>query len=82
MWTDTSSDAKVLAAHQRMIDRMGTAAKDLGADFRYIYQNYAAQSQDVFAGYGEANYARLKDISKKHDPKQVFQRLQPGYFKL
>jgi hypothetical protein len=81
-WTDTSSDTKVLAAHQRMIDRMAAAAEALGLDFRYLYQNYAAQSQDVFASYGEANHARLQRISKKYDPKQVFQRLQPGYFKL
>jgi len=43
---------------------------------------YAAQEQNVFEGYGSANHAKLRIISKKYDPEGVFQRLQPGYFKL
>ncbi|KAK1634115.1 FAD binding domain-containing protein [Colletotrichum phormii] len=48
----------------------------------YIYMNYAAQFQDVISGYGADNKAKLKSIAKKYDPKEVFQKLQPGYFKL
>ena len=54
----------------------------MDADYKYIYQNYASQNQDVFAGYGAANKQRLIDISRKYDPEQIFQTLQPGYFKL
>ncbi|KAK5109863.1 hypothetical protein LTR62_006470 [Meristemomyces frigidus] len=82
MWADSSRDEEVMAAHSRMIDRMVAAAKELGVYHPYIYQNYAANEQDVFAGYGEENRARLREISRKFDPEQVFQRLQPGYFKL
>ena len=58
------------------------AAKDLGVYHRYIYQNYANITQDVFAGYGEENRERLREIQKKYDPEGVFSRLQPGYFKV
>lgn len=57
-------------------------AKERGMHDRYLYQNYADISQDVFAGYGEENLKKLREISKRYDPDQVFQRLQPGYFKL
>jgi hypothetical protein len=57
-------------------------AKSLALDHPFIYMNYAAQDQDVFAGYGKKSLARLKTIQKKYDPTGVFKRLQPGYFKL
>ena len=82
MWSDAADDDKVYAATSRVIQRSTDAAKKLGVYNKYIYQNYAAKGQDVFAGYGEANRQRLIKISEKYDTKGVFQKLQPGYFKL
>ncbi|KAL8940032.1 MAG: hypothetical protein Q9216_003031 [Gyalolechia sp. 2 TL-2023] len=82
MWSDAADDEKIYAATSKVIQRSIDAAKRLGVYNQYIYQNYAAKGQDVFAGYGEANRKRLIEISKKYDPKGVFQKLQPGYFKL
>ena len=58
------------------------AAKAKGKDTDYLYMNYASPYQDPIAGYGAANKAKLKAISKKYDPTGVFEILQPGYFKL
>ena len=44
--------------------------------------NYGNKVQDVVAGYGAQNKAKLLSISKKYDPSGVFEKLQPGYFKL
>ncbi|KAL8833011.1 MAG: hypothetical protein Q9170_004573 [Blastenia crenularia] len=82
MWSNAADDDKFYAASSRIIKRSVDAAKKLGVHNEYIYQNYAAKGQDVFAGYGEANRQRLIKISEKYDPKGVFQKLQPGYFKL
>ncbi|KAI4167241.1 MAG: hypothetical protein LQ343_007377 [Gyalolechia ehrenbergii] len=82
MWSNATDDEKIYAATSKVIHRSVAAAKKLGVYNKYIYQNYAAKGQDVFAGYGEANRQRLIEISKKYDPKSVFQKLQPGYFKL
>ncbi|KAK7424646.1 hypothetical protein QQZ08_008529 [Neonectria magnoliae] len=57
-------------------------AKARGVDNDYVYMNYASQFQDVVATYGASNKAKLKTVAKKYDPQQVFQVLQPGYFKL
>lgn len=79
-----------LAEDDEVMNRVGNAileksvemAKERGAYHRYIYMNYANGSQDVFAGYGEENRARLRGIQKRYDPEGVFSRLQPGYFKV
>ncbi len=81
-WSDAADDALIYSTTRRVIDRSIDVAKQLGVANKYIYQNYAAKGQDVFAGYGEVNRQRLIKISEKYDPKGVFQKLQPGYFKL
>ncbi|KAK3659757.1 hypothetical protein LTR56_001121 [Elasticomyces elasticus] len=48
----------------------------------YLYLNYAAPWQRPIAGYGAASVANLKAVSKKYDPKGVFQVQVPGGFKL
>ena len=82
MWSAPTDDARILAAANAIIDESIATAQTMQLDYRYIYQNYASLGQDVFAGYGPANRQRLIEISKKYDPDQVFQKLQPGYFKL
>ncbi|KAM3534913.1 hypothetical protein MY4038_001814 [Beauveria bassiana] len=81
-WTEIGDDNRIMAAAQAIVDRAVAAAQARGLEHPYLYQNYASQKQDVLASYGEANLARLRSISKKYDPDQVLQRLQPGYFKL
>lgn len=82
MWSSAGDDARIYATSNRIIDRSTAAAKELHLDYKFIYQNYASQQQDVFAGYGQVNHDRLVQISQKYDPSQIFQKLQPGYFKL
>ncbi|MCJ1461410.1 hypothetical protein MMC07_000007 [Pseudocyphellaria aurata] len=81
-WSSADDDARMYATSDRIIDTSIAAAKEMHLDHRYIYQNYASHRQDVFAGYGPVNHDRLVQISRKYDPNQIFQTLQPGYFKL
>ena len=82
MWSSATDDTRILAAAKATIEESIALAKTMQLDYRYIYQNYASSDQDVFSSYGQANKQRLIEISKKYDPNQVFQTLQPGYFKL
>jgi hypothetical protein len=81
-WENAEDDAAVRAVFERFVDRSEALAKEMGLWNRWIYQNYADISQDVFAGYGEENRAKLLSIQQKYDPTGVFSKLQPGYFKL
>lgn len=81
-WSNASDDERVLAAAQNIVDRSVAVACANGLDHPYLYQNYASYQQDVFASYGADNLAKLRSISTKYDPQRVWQKLQPGYFKL
>lgn len=81
-WSNVADDTRILAAAQNMATRFAAAAKAKGLDHPYLYQNYAALQQDVFSSYGKDNVARLKSVQAKYDPTKVWQKLQPGYFKL
>ncbi len=82
MWSDEADDERIMAAAERIIERARNVAREMGLESRYIYQNYASRGQDVFGGYGKENLGRLREIRRVYDPDGVFQRLQPGYFKL
>lgn len=80
-WNNAKDDCKVNEAGNKIIDRALRLAKNMGVHHRFLYQNYANQTQDVFAGYGEENRRRLRDLQKVYDPEGVFERLQPGGFR-
>lgn len=71
-----------MALARKVISLGNSTAHEMQKSHRYIYQNYAAAEQKVFEGYGEENLESLRQVSKKYDPDGVFQKLQPGYFKL
>jgi len=81
-WSNGADDDRINRFAAKVKDRAVSAAVAKGKSSSYIYMNYASPWQDVVAGYGTANQARLKSISKKYDPTGVFEVLQPGYFKL
>ncbi|KAK7441284.1 hypothetical protein CaCOL14_006156 [Colletotrichum acutatum] len=82
MWSNEEDDDKIYSFASTVMERINDEAKARGVENDYIYMNYAAQFQDVVSGYGAKNKAKLKSIAEKYDPKEVFQKLQPGYFKL
>lgn len=81
-WTDAADDDSVNKFVDTMLKRAAAEAEKRGLANKYLYMNYASKYQDVIASYGQNNKQRLQSIARKYDPKAVFQRLQPGYFKL
>lgn len=82
MWSNKADDALVLDALRKIYDESVRVAKERGLYSPYIYMNYATGSQDVIGSYGQVSRDMLRAVSRKYDPTGVFQRLQPGYFKL
>jgi hypothetical protein len=81
-WNESSDDTTMMKAAEDYVQVSKAMAKELGVDNNYYYMPYSSGYQPVVAGYGAENMAKLNAISKKYDPAQVFQKLQPGYFKL
>ncbi|KIW28688.1 uncharacterized protein PV07_08328 [Cladophialophora immunda] len=81
-WDNASDDATIYAFITSVLNQIKAAATSIGKQNDYIYMNYGGVYEDVIKSYGAANKAKLKSIASKYDPQQVFQILQPGYFKL
>lgn len=82
MWSNTADNARIMAFSDSLYKRLVEIAGARGLNNDYIYMNYASPYQDVISSYGASNKQRLKKIAAVYDPAAVFQKLQPGYFKL
>lgn len=81
-WNDAGLDATMEDARQKFIDAAVSVGKKHNTYSSFIYLNYASPKQDPLCGYGADNVAFMKKVAKKYDPTGVFQKLQPGGFKL
>lgn len=53
-----------------------------GGLLEWCYLNYADKSQDPLGSYGEENLRLLREVARRYDPDEVFQKLCPGGFKI
>jgi hypothetical protein len=81
-WSNSADNDRIYAFSNSLYERLVAEADKQGLNNDYIYMNYASPYQDAIASYGASNKQRLKMIASIYDPTAVFQRLQPGYFKL
>lgn len=81
-WLDEAYDAVIVAAAKQMFEQANQAAKEMGLANGYLYLNYADAWQDPIGGYGRENVERLRAVSRRYDPRAVFQKRVPGGFKL
>ncbi|KAF2875735.1 FAD binding domain protein [Massariosphaeria phaeospora] len=85
MGLNPSDGAQVLfirSTGKAVHDEMVREAKARGVWNRWIYLNYADGWQGPIGSYGEANLRFLQEVSRKYDPKGVFQKQVPGGLKL
>ncbi|KAH7115460.1 FAD binding domain-containing protein [Dactylonectria estremocensis] len=85
-WKDATQSARVYRAMKTVADEVMDEAGLLGLAVDYTYINYASQFQDGFgrsterSGAGSGQF--LAEMSRKYDPKRVFQDLRGAGFKL
>lgn len=71
-WKHASDDAVNYGAYHKFMERGQKVAKEMGLLHRFLYANYADETQDVWAGYGDENLQRLRKIQRQVDPKGIF----------
>lgn len=81
-WTNENDTAVVRSAGLKLLADISKSARQLGTLTRWVDVNHADYTQDPIASYGSANQAFLRDLSRRYDPTQVFQRAVPGGFKV
>ncbi|KAH7177106.1 hypothetical protein EDB81DRAFT_864428 [Dactylonectria macrodidyma] len=81
-WDNESDDEEAASLLKSLGDAIDDLARRHGKSLQFRYMNYANQQQDVIAGLGAENKAFLIEVAAKYDPEAVFQKLQPGTFKI
>lgn len=81
-WNDASDDTSVNDAARSFINKVTSEASNRNVSNEYVYLNYALQSQDPLASYGNQSLESMRKASRQYDPRQVFQKQVPGGFKL
>ncbi|KAL2882277.1 hypothetical protein SGCOL_002546 [Colletotrichum sp. CLE4] len=85
-WSNAQDDAAVERMTANVLSRMESFAQESEIAHPYLYINYAsaAQTDKIFAGYGEENVRRLKAVAGEVDPDGVFssEGLWRGFVKL
>ncbi|OJD36444.1 fad linked oxidase-like protein [Diplodia corticola] len=75
-WEDAGDDEAALNAIQALGESVRVTSEQHGAGLPLRFMNDANLEQNVLGSYGAGNLARLRDISEKYDPQQLFQTLQ------
>lgn len=81
-WDNAADEIAVSTAVTDFFAKADALAASKGMLNSYKYLNYAHKTQDPIKGYGAANVAKLRAVSKNYDPFGVFQTQVPGGFKL
>lgn len=81
-WVDPTKDEAVRQVADDVLSEVTAYTKEAGGFRPFQYLNYAYESQDPIGSYGDENVNYLQKVSQDYDPKQVFQELVPGGWKL
>lgn len=65
-----------------IVERIDELAEDEGVAHGFKYMNFAAWFQDPLVGYGRERKRALREVARKYDPQEMFQRQLSGGFKL
>jgi hypothetical protein len=78
-YTDAGLDTTVENYLQTLISTVEKETKAKGLYYDFYFLNDLGLEQDAFSSYKGGALSKFRAISKKYDPKGVFQRLVPGF---
>ena len=82
VWESPEEDNNMRAVSKQLIVQASAKAKEMGVYSSFMCMNSADEWQDPIRGYGVENVEFLQDVSRKYDPKGIFQTALKGGFKL
>ena len=81
-WQDAKDDAIVRAAPIAVSEKWRELGEQRGLNVPFLFMNDGSRDQNPLRLYGDDNLAKLKSVSRKYDPSQLFQKLQYDGFLL
>jgi hypothetical protein len=82
LWPNSTFNALVEKTASKIVQEIVKIAREMDLLHEFQYLNYADPGQDPIGSYGPGNVRRLRETSRKFDPRGIFQRKAPGGFKL
>lgn len=81
-WNLAEDDEYVFALIKETYEMVDRLTKQRGLYDPYVFLNDAFSDQKVLRSYGEENFSRMRAVSRRVDPRGMFQKQVPGGFKL
>jgi hypothetical protein len=81
-WERAEDDDLVRSVSIDTTKKWEQLARERGLDVPFLFMNDASRDQNPLASYGSGSLQRLKEVSQRYDPSQMFQTLQNGGFLL
>ena len=81
-YTSSEHDKQALDAVNKVAKFVEKTTHKMGLLLDFVFMNDANSSQNPLASYGTEGLSKLREISKKYDPEQIFQTLQNSGFLL
>ena len=81
-WQNAKDDVTVRAAPIDTSEKWKELGEKRSSYVPFLFMNDASRDQDPLASYGSINVEKLRAVSRKYDPSQLFQTLQNGGFLL
>jgi len=82
LWPNSTFNKVVERTAEKITRDIASIANEMGLLQEFQCINYADPSQDPIGSYGTENVEYLRQVSRKYDPKGVWQKQVPGGFKL
>lgn len=79
---NAEDEQKVIPLAKKYIADLNAYATSLGSNWDWLYLPYANGLQDAIATFGDEAIGRLRKVSRKYDPRGVFQKLKSAGFKI
>lgn len=82
-WSDSADDYRITQYAQEFLATVDNSSQAEGMFYPFLYLGDAAAGENPFATYWRGqSLNKMKAIRQRYDPDAVFQRLQPGGFKI
>ncbi|KAF7416085.1 hypothetical protein PC9H_002345 [Pleurotus ostreatus] len=78
-WNDPQDSAVMKAKAQEYIKAATELARERGLLNKYIYLNYALDTQNVLESYGAENLKKMREIKSKYDPDNLLEVWKGGW---
>jgi hypothetical protein len=78
-WENPTLSERMIKFADTLTNVLKEMVEKVGATVAFTYGNSAGIGDTVYSGLSDSTQRRLREVSKKYDPQDIFQKLVPGF---